>query len=67
MSLIPSNAELAQQVAEALRRTRETPEEHFQRLIRLGWINAEGEVTTLLGGEAQPEPAYAPADSSDAA
>ena len=54
----PSSSELGREALEALRRSRssQTPEERFQRLIHLGWINARGEVTRLLGGDAEPEP-----------
>lgn len=31
-------------------RIKETPKEHLDRLIRKGFINHKGEVTTLLGG-----------------
>lgn len=41
---------------EALQKSRETPQEHFQRLVRLGWINSRGEVTRVFGGDAEPEP-----------
>jgi hypothetical protein len=54
----PSPQELAQEAREALDQSwpNRTPEERFQRLVRLGWINARGQVTRLLGGEAEPEP-----------
>jgi hypothetical protein len=51
----PTPAEIAEEAREALRRSPESPEEHFERLVRLGWINARGEVTKLLGGDAEPE------------
>lgn len=33
-----------------------TPLEHFERMIRNGIINRNGEVTKLIGGDAEPEP-----------
>ncbi len=51
----PSAAEIAEEAREALRRSPESPKEHFDRLVRLGWINTRGEVTKLLGGDAEPE------------
>jgi len=32
------------------------PREYFQRMVRRGLIDAEGRVTRLYGGEAEPEP-----------
>jgi hypothetical protein len=55
MTGFPSTAELAKESREALRRSRESPAEHFDRLVRLGFINKRGEVTKLLGGDAEPE------------
>lgn len=48
--------EIADEAREALARNPETPEQHFQRMIDAGFINAKGQVTTLLGGKADPEP-----------
>ncbi len=48
--------ELAAEALAALSATPEQPGQRFQRLIQLGWINARGEVTKRLGGEADPEP-----------
>jgi len=53
--MFPSARQLAKEAREALARNKETPEEHFDRLIKLGFINSKGEVTTLLGGAAEPE------------
>ena len=33
-----------------------TPLEHFRRMVASGVINARGEVTRLIGGDAEPEP-----------
>lgn len=52
----PTPHEIAREAREALDRSQETPEEHFQRLVRRGFINARGQVTKLLGGDADPEP-----------
>lgn len=41
-----------------------TPEEHFQRMVRNGLINCQGQLTTLYGGDADPEPgAQRPSES----
>lgn len=48
----------------ALRESRETPKERFARLVQLGWINRQGEVTRLLGGDAEPEPDNEPAQAA---
>lgn len=50
-----NTAELAEDAMKALRDSREPPHEHFERLVKLGWINRQGEVTRLLGGDAEPE------------
>jgi hypothetical protein len=52
---IPSPQEIAREAREALAKSRETPREHFDRLIREGFINSKGEVTRKLGGDAEPE------------
>lgn len=51
----PTAKEIAQEAREALRKSKETPQEHFDRLVRLGWINSRGEITRLFGGDAEPE------------
>lgn len=56
MNRYPTTEELAREAREALSRCKETSHEHFERLVRYGWINRKGEVTRLLGGEAEPEP-----------
>ena len=33
-----------------------TPLEHFRGMVASGVINARGEVTRLIGGDAEPEP-----------
>lgn len=48
----------------ALRESREPPRQHFERLVKLGWINREGEVTRLLGGNAEPEPDSEPSQAA---
>jgi len=54
----PTPEEIGAEAREALRDFHESPEEHFTRLVRLGWINARRQVTKFLGGEADPEPNY---------
>ena len=34
----------------------QTPLEHFGRMVASGVVNARGEVTRLIGGDAEPEP-----------
>jgi hypothetical protein len=58
-NLDPTPEELAKEAREALRgEPPESADEHFARLVRLGWINAGGQVTKLIGGLAEPEPNY---------
>ena len=52
----PSPQELARETREALQKNPETSAEHLARLIKAGFINARGQVTWLLGGEAEIEP-----------
>ncbi len=59
--------ELAEEAREALRNNPETPRDHFARLIRIGFINARGQVTRLLGGQADPEPEQKGGPSATAA
>ena len=40
----------------ALEATKLPPKEGFARMVRDGIINARGQVTKLVGGEAEPEP-----------
>jgi hypothetical protein len=55
----PTPEKLAAEAWEALaRRPPRAPLERFQELVRLGWINARGQVTTFLGGVVEPEPDY---------
>ena len=55
----PTPDEIAAEAREALSRMPpRTPRQHFRKLVRLGWINAQGQVTKFLGGEAEPEPDY---------
>jgi len=59
MSRFPTSAELAAEAREALASLPpQSSEEHFQQLVRLGWINARGQVTKFLGGVVDPEPDY---------
>ena len=53
----PSPAEIAKEAREALKRVPpKSPREDFMEMVRDGLINARGELTTLFGGEAKPEP-----------
>lgn len=56
--MFPTPRELAEEARKALKRNPETPEEHWKRLIRAGFINRKGEVTWVLNGEAEPEKEY---------
>jgi hypothetical protein len=56
MNKYPSAREIGEEALAALRAAREDPKTLFWRLVERGWINANGEVTWLLGGDAQPEP-----------
>jgi len=52
----PTPKELAAEAREAMRKHPPGPPgSEFDRLVELGWINAKGELTGLLGGEAEPE------------
>jgi hypothetical protein len=57
--LYPTPEELAREAREALRK--HPPKEGlelFIELVRNGFINAQGQVTRLIGGSAEPEPNY---------
>jgi hypothetical protein len=55
----PPPEQIAAEAREALRRHPPlTGRALFLDLIRCGFINAQGEVTRLIGGEAEPEPNY---------
>jgi hypothetical protein len=58
-NLYPTPEELAAEAREAFRRIPpKPPREHFRDLVRKGFINAQGQVTRLIGGSAEPEPNY---------
>jgi hypothetical protein len=59
-----TTAELAAEARKALRESRESSHNHFERLVMLGWINRQGEVTRLLGGDAEPEPDSEPGQAA---
>lgn len=40
----------------ALEATELPPKENFERMVAIGLINSEGQLTKLYGGEAEPEP-----------
>jgi hypothetical protein len=56
MSEIMSTKELVQASRKAFEASKLPPRELFAHLVRLGWIDARGRVTKLLGGSAKPEP-----------
>jgi hypothetical protein len=59
MMTFPTPEELAREAREALsRRPPRSAREHFTWLIQQGFINAQGQVTKLIGGSAEPEPNY---------
>lgn len=39
----------------ALEATKLPPKENFERMVAIGLINSEGQLTKLYGGEAEPE------------
>lgn len=45
-----------EELVAALQATMLPPKEEFERLVAIGLINSEGELTKLYGGEAEPEP-----------
>jgi hypothetical protein len=52
----PTPTELAAEAREAMRQQPLGPAgSEFDRLVELGWINAKGQLTKLLGGDADPE------------
>jgi len=55
MSKIRSTEVLVAAARKALKASRLPPREHFAHLVELGWIDARGRVTRLLGGTAEPE------------
>jgi hypothetical protein len=58
-NLYPTPAELAAEARELFRRfPRKEGRELFEDLVRRGFINAQGQVTRLIGGSAEPEPDY---------
>lgn len=62
----PSPEQLGREALAALRGSRDeqTSHERFQHLIQMGWINSRGEVTRLLGGDAEPEEVTPPESNS---
>ncbi|HEY1065657.1 MAG TPA: hypothetical protein VGE52_06100 [Pirellulales bacterium] len=59
-----SAKELAAEMMRALDAHRETSDEHWERLVRSGFINRKGEVTRVIGGHAEPDPDYVPSPDS---
>jgi hypothetical protein len=57
--LTPTPEELAAEAREALRKVPpKSGHELFVELLRKGFINANWQVTKLIGGSADPEPNY---------
>jgi hypothetical protein len=55
----PTPKELAAEAREALRKHPPLEgRELFAWMVRQGFINAQGQVTRLIGGSAEPEPDY---------
>jgi hypothetical protein len=55
----PTPAELAAEIREAYRQHPPLEgRELYTWLVRQGFINAQGQVTRLIGGSAEPEPNY---------
>ena len=50
------NQPTVEQLRSALEASRLPPKEHFARMVQDGLINAQGQLTKLFGGEAEPEP-----------
>lgn len=50
------NQPTLEELLAALEATELPPKEHFARMVADGLINAEGQLTRLYGGEAEPEP-----------
>ncbi len=58
-NLYPTPEELAREAREVLRKhPRKKGRERFMELVRKGFINAQGQVTRLIGGSAEPEPNF---------
>lgn len=47
-----SPKEIAEEAKKAFLNDKTTPEEHFDDMVKAGFINKKGQVTKLLGGEA---------------
>lgn len=50
------NQPTLEELLAALEATKLPPEEDFARMVAIGLINSEGQLTKLYGGEAEPEP-----------
>lgn len=53
--MLPKQYTLEEMLA-ALEATELPPLEGFERLVRTGIVNRQGQVTKLIGGDAEPEP-----------
>lgn len=59
-----SSKSIADAARKALEASKLPPREHFARLVQLGWIDAEGRVTKMLGGDAEPDPTTQPGNGA---
>lgn len=50
------NQPTLEELLTAFEATKLPPKEDFERLIAIGLINSQGQLTKLYGGEAEPEP-----------
>lgn len=50
------NQPTIEEMRAALEATKLSPKENFARMVAIGLINLEGQLTKLYGGEAEPEP-----------
>ncbi|HVA49117.1 MAG TPA: hypothetical protein VNH11_22330 [Pirellulales bacterium] len=50
------NQPTIEQMRAALEAAKLPPKENFERMVAIGLINSEGQLTKLYGGEAEPEP-----------
>lgn len=54
-SRIVVNEPTVEEIRAALEATKLPPKENFARMVAIGLINSEGQLTKLYGGDAEPE------------
>ncbi len=64
---MPSARDFADECRRALERCKETPQEHFERMVEHGLINRQGQVTRIIGGSAEPDASHVPREQREAA